>query len=145
MYSEIIVAVDGADISNAPIQYGIHLARQTQARLTGLFIMDGKWADFIGNDWQSSRNARQGFLDYMYREQLAQANLAKLQFENLTTSIENCVFKIETGDPTEILCGLKTGILILSRQVFQVCGRPSSKKIAQNLVKNSSQPLFLFP
>jgi hypothetical protein len=107
--------------------------------------MDGKWADFIGNDWQSSRNARQGFLDYMYREQLAQANLAKLQFENLTTSIENCVFKIETGDPTEILCGLKTGILILSRQVFQVCGRPSSKKIAQNLVKNSSQPLFLFP
>ncbi len=145
MYSEIIVAVDGAEISNAPIQYGIHLARQTQTRLTGLFIMDGKWADFIGNDWQSSRNARQGFLDYMYQEQLAQANLAKLQFENLTTSIENCAFKIETGDPTEILCGLKTGILILSRQVFQVCGRPSSKKIAQHLVKNSSQPLFLFP
>jgi nucleotide-binding universal stress UspA family protein len=145
----IVVAVDGSPVSVAPLQQAVWLAQQTRASLTGVFVVDTQWADFIGNDWQSSRNARQGFLDYLRREQEQQAELACRQFESHSRHLFEPVFLVQAGDPTAVLLTLATAadteVLLLSRRVFQVCGRPSSKALAQQLCKRATQPIWLWP
>ena len=67
-FKNIVVAVDGSEASQEALNYAVQLARQSNAALTGLFIIDGGWPDYIGNDWQSTKSARQEFLDYIRKE-----------------------------------------------------------------------------
>ena len=148
-YGNIVVAVDGSDASQDALNHAVELARQRNTPLTGIFIIDTQWADFIGNDWQSAKGARQGFLDYIRKEQEAQAEAARTQFELATQKMEHVSFSVHAGDPTEVLVeqasSEKTGMLIAGRRVFQVSGRPSLKSLAATLTKKASRPLLLFP
>lgn len=145
----IIVAVDGSDASQAALNHAVALARQRNTPLTGIFIIDTQWADFIGNDWQSSKGARQGFLDYIRKEQEEQAEAARAQFVQATQGMEQATFSVHAGDPTEVLVEQAssgaTGMLVAGRRVFQVSGRPSLKSLAATLAKKASRPLLLFP
>ena len=84
-FSNIVVAVDGSEASQEAVDHAVNMARHGKAALTGIFILDAQWPDFIGNDWQSSKGARQGFLDHIRIEQEAQADAARAQFESAPT------------------------------------------------------------
>jgi len=145
----IVVAVDGSEASQGALDHAVNLARQNNTPLTGIFIIDSQWADFIDNDWQSAKGARQGFLDYIREEQEQQAEAARTQFVQATQGMEQVSFSVHAGDPTEVLVeqasSANTGILVAGRRVFQVSGRPSLKSLATTLEKKASRPLLLFP
>lgn len=149
MYRHIVVAVDGSAATAEALQHAVQLARQSGSALTGVFVMDGNWADFIGNDWQSAKGARQGFLDYIREEQEQQAAAARSQFEAAAAGLEKCEFALLGGDPTEELLRLanapSTDLLVVSRGVFQVSGRPSLKVLAKTLAQKAQRPLLLLP
>jgi len=145
----IVVAVDGSEASQGALDHAVNLARHSNTALTGIFVIDSQWADFIDNDWQSAKGARQGFLDYIREEQEQQAAAARAQFEQATEGMEQVFFSVHAGDPTEVLVehasSANTGILVAGRRVFQVSGRPSLKALAATLAKKASRPILLFP
>ncbi len=145
----IVVAVDGSSASQEALNHAINLARQNHAVLTGVFIVDGGWPDYIGNDWQSSKGARQGFLDHIQEEQEQQAQAARQQFEQAVNGMPSAKFSLEGGDPIEtmvkIACENSTDLFVLSRRVFQISGRPSLKSLAEKLAKKATRPFLLFP
>ncbi len=148
-FCNIVVAVDGSEASQDALSHAVNLARQSNTTLTGIFVIDSQWADYIGNDWQSSKGARQGFLDYMRKEQEGQAEAARAQFERATQGMEHASFSVHAGDPTKVLVeqasSATTGMLVTGRRVFQVSGRPSLKALAVTLAKKASRPFLLFP
>jgi nucleotide-binding universal stress UspA family protein len=145
----IVVAVDGSEASQGALNHAVELARQRNTPLTGIFIIDTQWADYIGNDWQSSKGSRQGFLDYIRKEQEEQAEAARIQFEQATQGMKQASFLVHAGDPTDVMIeqasSEDTEILVAGRRVFQVSGRPSLKSLAATLAKKASRPLLLFP
>jgi nucleotide-binding universal stress UspA family protein len=148
-FGNIVVAVDGSEASQEALNHAVDLARQSQSPLTGLFVIDSGWPDFIGNDWQSSCNSRLGFLDYIYAEQQQQADAAARQFAVATQTGTDCRFLVLAGDPLDILREqIQNGeaeLLILGRRSFQVSGRPSIKRLARELAANPRIPVMLFP
>lgn len=148
-FKNIVVAVDGSEASQEALNYAVVLARQSKCPLMGLFIIDGGWPDYIGNDWQSSKGSRQEFLDYICREQESQAESARRQFEIAAEEIDGRRFSILAGDPTEMLIAqakaADTGMLVVGQRIFQVSGRPSLRSLGKRLVAKATRPLTLFP
>jgi nucleotide-binding universal stress UspA family protein len=147
--THIVVAIDGSAASQEALNQAANIARQSHADLTGVFVIDSQWPDFIGNDWQSSKGARQGFLDYIQDEQEQQAEAARRQFEATVNGMPAAVFSVEAGDPVEVILQLankpSTDLLVLSRRVFQVSGRPSLKTLGERLAKKATKPFLLYP
>ncbi len=143
----IAVAVDGSEASRGALEQALRLAREQGRPLAGVFVLDSGWADYIGNDWQSARNARQGFLDYIRGQLESQAEEARRQFEAATDGFAEAHFCIIAGDPLEALCDLmaegKTEMLVAGREVFQVCGRPSVKRLAKDLPRRIKQQVVI--
>lgn len=145
----ILVAVDGSPACAAALGHAVWLARQGDGALTGLFVLDADWADFIGSDWQSSSGARQGFLDYVGHEQEGQAQAARAQFETAAAGLRGARFLVLAGDPASVLlerlASPDTDLLIFARRTFQVSGRPSLKTLAARLAKRGTGALLLMP
>jgi nucleotide-binding universal stress UspA family protein len=149
VFGRIIAIVDGAAVSQPAVDAAAALAGQFGRELVGVFVVDGGWPDYIGNDWQSAVGARQGFLDYMRSEQEAQAAAARAQFTAATGKLPAARFEVMSGDPitivTELACDDATGLLVTSKRVFQVSGRPSLKGLARSLSTKATRPLLLLP
>jgi nucleotide-binding universal stress UspA family protein len=149
MAEQIVVAVDGSDASTVAIEQAVALARQRQMALAGIFVIDGGWPDYVGNDWQSAKGARQGFLDYIREEQEAQAEAAREQFRKAAETLPQAQFQVMAGDPTDVLASIANGpdtaMLVASKRVFQVSGRPSLKALAKTLAQRATRPLLLVP
>lgn len=145
----VVVAVDGSESSQEALNHAVDLARQSQAALTGVFVIDAGWPDYIGNDWQSSKGARQGFLDYIREEQEQQAETARGQFERAAQGLPAAKFSLLAGDPVDVLVELagerSDDLLVLNRRVFQVSGRPSLKSLGRRLAEKARRPYLLFP
>ena len=145
----VVVAVDGSEASRDALAFAVSLARQGESTLTGLFVIDSGWPDFIGNDWQSSKGARQGFLDHVHAEQRAQAELARQQFADATAGLSSAKFLTLEGGPSETLLAWaqdpEVDLLVVGRRVFQVSGRPSLKSLAKTLAAKAERPLLLLP
>jgi nucleotide-binding universal stress UspA family protein len=143
----IAVAVDGTEASHAALAYAIDMARGRGFALTGVFVIDNGWADFIGNDWQSSRNARQGFLDYVLADQRHHAQLAREQFARAAGGLPCADFTVLVGTPAEALRELMNRedleALVAGRRVYQACGRPSVSRLSRILARKLSKPLYL--
>jgi len=146
---QIVVAVDGSESSQEALNFAVELAGQSYAALTGVFVIDGGWPDYIGNDWQSSKGARQQFLDYIRIEQEQQSEVARLQFEKAAEIIDKRCFTILAGDPTEVLISkanaIDTDVLVVSQRIFQVSGRPGLRMLGKRLAAKATRPLTLFP
>jgi nucleotide-binding universal stress UspA family protein len=147
MSRAIAVAVDGSEASRSALDHALRLAREQGRPLAGVFVLDSGWADYIGNDWQSSRDARQGFLDYVRGHLETQAEEARRQFEAAADGFADAQFSVIAGDPLEALCELmaqgEAEMLVASREVFQVCGRPSLKRLAKELPRRIRQPVMI--
>src|SRR5512140_3190846 len=145
----IVVAVDGSAASQEAVDHAVSMALHSNASLTGIFILDAQWPDFIGNDWQSSRGARQGFLDHIRLEQETQADAARAQFESAAGGLERAKFCVHAGGPTDVLLAqansAETDLLITSGRVFHVSGRPSLKSLGTNLARKALRPILLLP
>jgi nucleotide-binding universal stress UspA family protein len=145
----IVVAVDGSEASQEALNQAVAFARQSDAALTGVFVIDSGWPDYIGNDWQSAVGARQPFLDYIRREQEQQAEAARGQFQTAVTGLPSASFRLLAGDPTDVLLEIAnddaTDLLVLSQRVFQVSGRPSLKSLGKRLAKKAQRPLLVLP
>lgn len=143
----IAVAIDGSEASAPALAFAIDLAQREGKQLSGVFVLDTGWADFIGNDWQSSRNARQGFLDYVLEELQKQAELARDQFAVATSALPGACFISLPGVPAEALCEMmgrdEFSALVLGPETFQCCGRPSAKRLVKDLRKKVRQPLYV--
>jgi nucleotide-binding universal stress UspA family protein len=141
--------VDGSAASQEALNHAVHLARQSQVALTGVFVIDAGWPDYIGNDWQSSKGARQGFLDYIQEEQEQQAKAARVQFERAAAGLPAAVFSVLAGDPAEVVIRLahepSNDLFVLNQRVFQVSGRPSLKTLGRRLADSARRPYLLFP
>jgi nucleotide-binding universal stress UspA family protein len=146
---QILVAVDGTSASAPALDLAVRMARSEDSFLTGLFVLDSGWPDFIGNDWQSSRGARQGFLDHVEREQQAQAEAAREQFERAAAEVPDARFLVLAGDPSQVLLermnSPDTDLLVFGRRTFQASGRPSLKRAAVTLAKRGTSALLLLP
>jgi nucleotide-binding universal stress UspA family protein len=138
----IAVAVDGSPASNASLAEALRLAREQHRPLVGVFVLDTGWADYIGNDWQSAAGARQGFLDYIRSQLEAQAEVARTQFIAATSDYAKAEFRVIPGEPVDTLCELvehgDADVLLAGREVFQVCGRPSVKRLSRDLTRRIS-------
>lgn len=145
----IVVAVDGSEASQEALNQAVTLARQSQAALTGVFVIDAGWPDYIGNDWQSSKGARQGFLDYVREEQERQAEAARAQFEKAASDLPAAKFSLLAGNPVDELVKLaaepSSDLMVLNQRVFQVSGRPGLKALGARLAKKARRPYLLFP
>lgn len=144
--SKILVAVDGSEASDEALAFASALAHKTGLPLEGVFVIDSEWPDFIGNDWQSAKGARQGFLDYIRDEQEEQARLARTQFEMTVGGLNGQAgFRVIPGDPVEVLIKLATDeptyVLTFGSKVFQVSGRPSLKALAKTVLKKATRPV----
>jgi len=144
----IFVAVDGSEASREALSMAADISLCQKARLTGVFIVDSEWPDYIGNDWQSSRNSRQTFLDYIHAEQEEQAESARIQFEKAAKKLKSANFKILAGDPTKVMTALSENsgvdLLIFSRRVFQISGRPSLKSLVKKISAKATRPIVIF-
>lgn len=143
----IAVAVDGTKASEAALAFAIDKAKKDGARLAGVFLLDAGWPDFIGNDWQSSRNARQGFLDYVRAELVKQQELARRQFDAVAPSVSESNFSTLEGDPAESLAAFmrrgEADMLVIGGEAFVSCGRPSAKRLAATLEREVRQPVVV--
>jgi hypothetical protein len=115
--------------------------------VTGIFVLDTGWADYIGSDWQSAAGARQGFLDYVRKQLETQAEAAREQFAQATTGVINTRFSVIPGDPVNALVEMmamgEAEMLVAGPDVFQVCGRPSLKTLKRDLLKRIKQPVII--
>ena len=149
LFDRIVAVVDGSAVSQPVVDGAASLAGQFGSELAGIFVIDAGWPDYIGNDWQSAKGARQGFLDHVRREQEEQAERARAQFASATAGLLRSSFKMMEGDPVPTVVALAsdpaTGLLVVSRRVFQVSGRPSLKSLAKTLSAKATQPLLLLP
>lgn len=143
----IAVAVDGTEASAAALAFAVDKAMREDARLTGVFVLDSGWADFIGNDWQSSRNARQGFLDYVRGELEKQEELARRQFAQATPALSRKDFATLAGDPAGSLAEFmgrgEADALVIGSTAFQSIGRPSARRLVAELKSEVRQPLYV--
>jgi hypothetical protein len=78
-------------------------AREKKAFLTGLFVLDATWNDYIGHDWLSGSNARAGFLDYVKNEELGEAERTIRKFEACAAGLPHAV-KVAPGRVPEEIC-----------------------------------------
>lgn len=149
MFERIVAVVDGSAVSQPVVDGAKSLAGQFDCELAGIFVMDDGWPDYIGNDWQSSKGARQGFLDHVRVEQEEQAEKARAQFATATARLPRTSFEVLGGDPVPTIIAVAnnpaTGLLVVSRRVFQVSGRPSLKTLGKTLAEKATQPLLLLP
>ena len=149
LFDRIVAVVDGSAVSQPVVDGAASLAGQFDCELAGIFVIDAGWPDYIGNDWQSAKGARQGFLDHVQREQEEQAEKARAQFTAATAGLPRSSFEALGGDPIPTIVALAsdpaTGLLVVSRRVFQVSGRPSLKSLAKTLAAKATQPLLLLP
>jgi nucleotide-binding universal stress UspA family protein len=148
-FNRIVAVVDGSAVSQPVVDGAASLAGQFDSELAVIFVIDAGWPDYIGNDWQSANGARQGFLDHVQHEQEEQAEKARAQFNAATAGLPRSSFQVLGGDPVPTIAELAsdpaTGLLVVSRRVFQVSGRPSLKSLAKTLAAKATQPLLLLP
>jgi nucleotide-binding universal stress UspA family protein len=135
----IAVAVDGSPASDGALAEAVKRAAQEGRPLVGVFVIDTGWADFIGNDWQSAAGARQGFLDYIRAQLESQAEAARAQFTAAAHALPASRFEVIAGEPHDALADFldrgEAQCLFIGRETFQVCGRPSARRLATDIAR----------
>jgi nucleotide-binding universal stress UspA family protein len=110
---KILVALDS---SEKTIDEAVRFAKEKDASLTGIFVLDATWNEYIGHDWLSGSNARAGFLDYVKNEETLEAERMLREFEARTSAVAQESKTVAGRVPDEICRELAAGydLLIMS-------------------------------
>lgn len=81
---KILLAIDS---SEKAIDEAVKIAREKNAHLAGVFVLDATWNEYIGHDWLSGSNARAGFLNYIKNEEELEAKRAIDTFESRAAGV----------------------------------------------------------
>ena len=104
------------DASTQTMDEAIKFAREKQAHLTALFVLDTTWNDYTAHDWLSGSDSRADFLEYVRDAELV-SEVDDLATFRTRCALE-CDIKSATGRVTdEILKELASGdydLLIMS-------------------------------
>jgi nucleotide-binding universal stress UspA family protein len=93
----ILVVLDG---NTGTLDEAARLARERGASLTGLFVREAGWNDYLGHDWLSGSNARSGFLDYVADQERALETAVTESFPPRTAGL-SATLKIAAGRVAE--------------------------------------------
>ncbi|MEM5789310.1 MAG: universal stress protein [Syntrophobacteraceae bacterium] len=96
---KILLALDSSDKA---IDEAVKVAREKNAKLTGIFVLDSTWNEYIGHDWLSGSNARAGFLDYIKTEEDLEAGRATERFVTLAADVPH-EFKARAGRVPDVI------------------------------------------
>lgn len=128
---KILLALDS---SPTAMKEAVRFARERNASLTALFVLDSTWPDFIGHDWLSGSNARDSFLKYIAEEEKQSAEKTLEIFgKTLGDANLDAEVKVRTGNVVkEILDEVKKGYDLLIMPVpfqrgLEILRNPLSK------------------
>jgi nucleotide-binding universal stress UspA family protein len=102
----ILLALDS---SQKAIDEAVRLAKERGAGLTALFVLDSTWSEYIGHDFLSGSNAREGFLNYISDNENALAEKTVQEFRNKAQGVSHEVKLVPGRVRDEILKELKNG------------------------------------
>ena len=137
---KILLALDS---SGKGIDEAAQLARERDASVTALFVLDATWNEYIGHDWLSGSNARAGFLEYVQDDEKQEADRALQAFESQVSGIAH-ESKVAAGRvPDEICRELAEGYDLLVppypfRRGLEIMRDPLPK-----ILKDTSCPVLL--
>lgn len=108
----ILLILDG---SGPALDQALRLAGERRAELSALFVQDGGWRGFTGNDWLSTSNSYVGFLEYIEDQEADEARRAVEEFVRRATAqgIEHRVKLARGGVSREVLAELAEGYDLL--------------------------------
>lgn len=107
---KILLALDS---SQKAIDEAVRLAKERGAGLTALFVLDATWSEYIGHDFLSGSNARDGFLNYVSDNENGLAEKTIRVFRERAQGV-SCDVKMVAGRVVdEILKELKSGYDLL--------------------------------
>ena len=138
---KILLALDSCEKT---MEEAVKTAREKNAFLTGIFVLDATWNEYIGHDWLSGSNARAGFLDYVKNEEQLEAERAVQAFETCAAGVPHEAKVVPGRVPEEICRELAAGgydLLIMShpfRRGLEIVRDPLPK-----ILKGSSCPVLL--
>jgi len=137
---KILVAMDS---SRKAVEEAVKLASEKNAYLTGIFILDSSWKEYIGHDWLSGSNARAGFLDYIEGEEVLESEREVQEFESLTAGIPH-EHKTGIGRVADELCReLENGYDLLVMSYPFRRGLEAMRDPLAQILKKSSCPVLL--
>lgn len=138
---KILLALDS---STKAVEEAVRIARERNASLTGMFVLDATWNEYIGHDWLSGSNARAGFLDYVKGEEQLEAERALREFEACASEIPHESKTVAGRVPDEVCRELNAGgydLLVIAHPFRR--GLESMRDPLPKILKGSSCPVLL--
>ncbi|MEW5746060.1 MAG: universal stress protein [Nitrospirota bacterium] len=128
---KILLALDS---SPDAIEEAVRLAKERGASLTALFVLDASWSEYIGHDWLSGSNAREGFLTYISDNENALAEKTVQEFKERARGVASEIKMVAGRVPDEILRELKNGydLLVMAapfKRGLEILRNPAAKII----------------
>lgn len=79
-------------------------AKERGASITGLWVIDTRWPDLIGDEWLVRESVRQRFFSYLTKQERdeGEKTLRKFQERAGEAGIESSIHS-EAGDPVEVV------------------------------------------
>ncbi len=103
---KILLALDS---SQKAIDEAVRLAKERGAHLTALFVLDATWSEYIGHDFLSGSNAREGFLNYISDNENALAEKTVQEFKERAQGVPHEAKMVPGRVSDEILKEAKNG------------------------------------
>jgi nucleotide-binding universal stress UspA family protein len=107
---KILLALDS---SHSAVNEAVRLAKERGASLTALFVLDASWSEYIGHDWLSGSNAREGFLNYISDNENALAEKTVQEFKKRAEGLAYEIKMVPGRVADEIIKELKNGYDLL--------------------------------
>jgi len=139
----ILLILDG---SPEAVDEGLRLAGERGAELSALFVRDGGWRGYTGNDWLSSSSAYVFFLEYIEGQEEDEASRALDDFlRRAVDAGSNPRVRVVRGIVSkEVLKELGEGYdLLVMPYPFRRRGLESMRDASAYIIKNAPCSIYL--
>lgn len=138
----ILLILDG---SGPALDQALRLAGERRAQLSALFVQDGGWRGFTGNDWLSTSNSYVGFLEYIEDQEADEARRTVEEFVRRASAqgIEHRVKLVRGSVSQEALAELGQGydLLVMAHPLGR--GLESRQGAAERIIKGAPCSILL--
>lgn len=86
------------------LEGALALAKKCQGSLTGLWVIDTRWSNLIGDEWIVRESVRQRFYAYLVSQEREEGEKFLKRFLDLAGEAEvKCAVLCEAGDPAQVV------------------------------------------